>query len=82
MSETAPDPAADAFHRLTDLDPTADADIARLLQALADDDAADLPTLPAGAHRHLDRHPDLAARIGVGRGAGPDGGTPSRSGTI
>jgi hypothetical protein len=48
---------------LTDLDTTANADIARLHQALADDDAADLPTLLADAHRHLHLHPDLAARI-------------------
>jgi hypothetical protein len=48
---------------LTDLGPTAHADIARLHRALADDDAADLPTLLADAHRHLDQHPDLAARI-------------------
>jgi hypothetical protein len=48
---------------LTDLDATADNDLARLHQALADPDAADLPTLLAEAQRHLDQHPDLAARI-------------------
>jgi hypothetical protein len=48
---------------LTDLDTTADADLARLHCALADQDATDLPALLADTHRHLDRHPDLAARI-------------------
>jgi hypothetical protein len=48
---------------LTDLGATADADLARLHRALADPDATDLPALLADAQRHLDRHPDLAARI-------------------
>jgi hypothetical protein len=48
---------------LTDLDVTADGDLARLHQALADPDATNLPTLLADTHRHLDQHPELAARI-------------------
>jgi hypothetical protein len=48
---------------LNDLDATADADITRMHRALADPDATGLPALLADTHRHLDRHPDLAARI-------------------
>jgi hypothetical protein len=48
---------------LTDLDAGANIAVGRLHHALAGADATDLPTLLADTHRHLDNHPDLAARI-------------------
>jgi hypothetical protein len=48
---------------LTDLGTDAEDDISRLHRALADTDAAALPTLLAGTHRHLGAHPDLAEQI-------------------
>jgi hypothetical protein len=48
---------------LTDLGDGAAADLSRLHRALADADATALPELLAGAHRHLDSHPDLARQI-------------------
>jgi hypothetical protein len=50
---------------LTDLGEDATADLDRLHQALADPDATALPGLLAGAHRHLDAHPELADRVGA-----------------
>jgi hypothetical protein len=48
---------------LTDLGESAAVDLDRLHQALGDADAAALPALLAGAHRHLGAHPELAGQI-------------------
>jgi hypothetical protein len=48
---------------LTDLGDSAAADLDRLHRALGDPDAAALPALLAGAHRHLGAHPELAGQI-------------------
>lgn len=46
-----------------DLDGAAAAPLARLHDALGDKDASALPGLLADTHRHLDDHPELAARV-------------------
>jgi hypothetical protein len=48
---------------LTDLDPSATADIGRLHQALGDPDATALPALLTETRRYLHAHPQLAGQI-------------------